>query len=89
MEQTETISPLELEVKELKKISEILSEKIDKTQADLQRVLSLLEELNIKGKRMDEHIDFIESTYEGLKRPIDFVKQKIDTISNYKLLNQN
>ena len=61
-----------------------LKEKVEQNQRDLQRILLLLEEINSKTKRMDQHINFIEHTYEGLRKPIDFVKQKIDYITDLK-----
>jgi len=61
-----------------------LKEKVEQNQRDLQRILLLLEEINSKTKRMDQHINVIEHTYEGLRKPIDFVKQKIDYITDLK-----
>ena len=33
-------------------------------------------------QRMDNHISFVENTYDTLKKPIDFVKDKVNYLTN-------
>ena len=32
--------------------------------------------------RMDSHISFVEATYDTLKKPLDFVKEKVNYLTN-------
>jgi archaellum component FlaC len=54
----------------------LIDKKIDKIQTDLI-------EIKDNSKKMNDHIDFIEQTYDSLKTPIEFIKNKF----NYLQLN--
>lgn len=47
----------------------IINKKIDKLQQEL------IENKNV-CKKMNDHIDFIEETYDSLKKPIDYIKDR-------------
>lgn len=51
----------------------------------------IIEKQNINDmncKKMSEHIDFVENTYNVLREPLNYIKNKFDSITgaNYKEL---
>ena len=50
----------------------LIIQKIDKLQEQLDRIEKNQEKLE---ERLGKHIDFIDSTYEGLRNPIDAAKR--------------
>ena len=46
----------------------------------LNEIQQQLDEINKSSKNMDEHINFIEITYENLKSPLNFIKSKVDNL---------
>lgn len=51
---------------------EKLENKIDKLSNDIQRLQLTVEQLSSK---LEQHIAFIDSTYEGLRNPIEAAKR--------------
>jgi archaellum component FlaC len=61
----------------LKNIEEqisIINNKIDK-------IIELIQKQQITQKKLEDHIDFVESTYDTLKSPLNFVKDKINSLT--------
>jgi hypothetical protein len=63
---------------ELKEIKEIL--------INLQKSVDALKN---SSKKLDEHIDFVESTYNGLKYPLNFIKDSINSLTGRQITNDN
>ena len=55
----------------------ILNTKIDK----IDTILELLKNQQRTQKKLEEHIDFVESTYDILKSPLNFVKDRINSFT--------
>jgi hypothetical protein len=64
-------SDLREEMMELKQISLEINAKLDK-------LLQLFEIQTTDGKKMSQHIDFIESVYESVKLPFNFIMNAVD-----------
>ena len=60
-----------------------LSNKVDKLQEDVAKILILLES-SVKENcdRMGEHITFIEDVYSKVKYPMEYVADKITSTRN-------
>ena len=50
----------------------LIIQKIDKLKEQLDRIESTQEKLD---QKLSKHISFIDSTYEGLRNPIDAAKR--------------
>ena len=61
--------------------SSIMNNKID-------RILLLLQEQQRTQRKLEDHIDFVETTYDTLKSPLNFVKDKINAITGSKTRRQ-
>ena len=59
-----------------------LEKKINKIDKKLDELILLTKENETKCDKMSSHIDFINSIYEKLKAPIDFISDKFKLISN-------
>ena len=64
-------SDLREEMMELKQISFEIN-------AKLYKLLKLFEIKTTDGKKMSQHIDFIESVYESVKLPFNFIMNAVD-----------
>ena len=66
----------------------VILEKINKLETDIENInlkLNKLEKLkNIEKntKRMEEHIEFVENTYDKVKSPFHFLMNKVSSISS-------
>ena len=82
--------------KDIVKIETILeySRRIEDKLEDMETKLSLLEKkldgFEIKldkilssSSNMDNHINFIDSVYDNVKYPLNFMVNKVNTIANY------
>lgn len=62
-------------------------EKIENDLVEIKNILKVLtEEIKNTRKicsRMDGHIDFVENTYDGLKMPLEYVKNKVEGVMWY------
>ena len=56
---------------------EQMNTKIDK----IDTILELLKNQQRTQKKLEEHIDFVESTYDTLKSPLNFVKDRINSFT--------
>ena len=61
---TKEIVELKQEVLQLKKVIEELSKNI--------------KSMNASTSRMDSHIDFVEGTYETLRRPLNYITDRVN-----------
>jgi archaellum component FlaC len=41
------------------------------------------EDITNSSNKMDKHIDFIETVYENVKHPLNYISQKFNNSSNY------
>ena len=60
----------------------IMDKKLDKIEHKLDELILLTRENEKKCEKMSSHIDFINSIYEKLKAPIEFLSDKFKLISN-------
>lgn len=59
---------------------DILSE-LQQINQKLDILIELNREILKDCNRMDTHIDFVNNVYDGLKYPLDFIKNKINYLS--------
>jgi hypothetical protein len=62
---------LRSEVNELKQITSEINAKLDK-------LLELFEIQTTDCKKMSQHIDFVETIYESVKNPFNFIMRAVD-----------
>ena len=62
---------LKIQVNELKQISLEINAKLDK-------LLQLFETQSTDSKKMSQHIDFIETVYENVKSPFNFIMNAVN-----------
>jgi len=60
----------------------IIEKKLETIDHKLDELILLTRENEKKCDKMSSHIDFINSIYEKLKAPIDFISDKFKLISN-------
>ena len=60
----------------------IMDKKLDKIEHKLDELILLTQENEKKCEKMSSHIDFINSIYEKLKIPIEYISDKFKLISN-------
>ena len=60
----------------------IMDKKLDKIEQKLDELILLTRENEKKCEKMSSHIDFINSIYEKLKAPIEYISDKFKLISN-------
>lgn len=72
---------------------EKLTEEVSILKETVNKLILVIEELsndvkNMKKStsRMDSHIDFVEETYDTLKKPINYIAGKINGIQTNKTL---
>lgn len=73
---------MDKEIEDIKNRLSNIENKLDKILLTLDS--NLIENCN----KMGDHIEFVENVYDTVKKPLDFVLDKINTISNieYKQL---
>ena len=68
----------------MNKIDE-LEIKIDKIEKNIEKILTILENnIGPNCSRMNSHISFIESVYNNVKSPMDYI---CNTINRFSLVN--
>ena len=60
-----------------------IENKIDKLETKLDKLLELLEK---DCKKMTDHIDFIENVYDNVKSPFYYLMDKVNLLSNTRML---
>ena len=65
----------------IRKVEE-LTKKFEKMEEQLEKIKEAINALITTTSRMDDHISFVEATYETLKKPIDYVKDKVSYLTN-------
>ena len=58
-----------------------IDDRIDLLEYKLDRILEILEKNTEDCKKMSSHIDFIETIYENVKNPLDYICDKVKVIS--------
>jgi len=58
-----------------------IDERIDLLEYKLDRILEILEKNTEDCKKMSSHIDFIETIYENVKNPLDYICDKVKVLS--------
>ena len=56
-----------------------IESKIDNIETKLNKILKLLEDNSEDCKKMSSHIDFIDSIYENIKAPMNFICDSINS----------
>lgn len=59
---------------------------LEELKNDINDIKSRLDDIGQNTKRMDAHITFIESIYERLRMPIDYVCDKLSGMENTSML---
>jgi peptidoglycan hydrolase CwlO-like protein len=72
-----------MEKHDFEKVMDILFEKIDKIQKDVDELKMLFAENKESCEKMTTHIDFVNETYEKFKHPLNVIK---DMVSWRKML---
>ena len=68
---------------------EDIKNRLSNIENKLDKLLSILDENMVENcNKMGEHIDFVENVYITVKKPLEYVSNKINAISNseYKQL---
>ena len=61
-----------------------INDRLNRIEAKLDELISLSKSCEDSCKNMDQHIDFINNTYDGLKHPLDFLQ----LLNNHLILIQ-
>lgn len=61
---------------------ESLYKKIEILESEVYDLKVLINKLIKTCERMDNHISFVENTYDTLRKPLDFVKEKVNYLSS-------
>lgn len=61
---------------------ESLYKKIEILEGEVYDLKVLINKLIKTCERMDNHISFVENTYDTLRKPLDFVKEKVNYLSS-------
>ena len=56
-------------------------ERLKNLDQKIDSILELLQNQQRTQKKLEEHIDFVESTYDTLKSPLNFVKDRINSFT--------
>ena len=56
-------------------------ERLKNLDQKIDSILELLQNQQRTQKKLEEHIDFVESTYDILKSPLNFVKDRINSFT--------
>lgn len=62
---------------------DILKKEMEEMKKTIYKLVESVDKLTKICSRMDDHIDFVENTYDNLKHPINFAKSKIERIMGY------
>jgi uncharacterized protein YaaN involved in tellurite resistance len=63
-----------------------LEKRCERIEQKLDKILELLEK---DCKKMTDHIDFIENVYDNVKSPFYYLMDKVNLLSNTRMLNQS
>lgn len=76
---------------EIKELLIILNKNIEKNNDKLDIICQKLDvEIMDECKKMTSHIDFVEGIYENMKKPLNYICDTINSMSNNKqLCNDN
>ena len=66
---------------DLNKRLDKMEEKIDNLTNKLDQIINLIQNNKENCEKMGNHIDFVESVYENVKNPLDYVCSKISYLS--------
>ena len=67
----------------------ILENKMDNIENGIKLIHIKLDKCETSCKTMDDHIEFIEETYQSLRSPLDFVRSQVNYITgNVANINQ-
>lgn len=58
-----------------------LNKKVDNLEKKIDKIIELLHNINYSSSKMNDHIDFIENTYDTIRMPLNYVKKKIEYLS--------
>ena len=61
---------------------DVLNEKFDKLEKEIEKLKEAINALVTTTSRMDDHISFVEATYETLKTPLNYVKEKVSYLTS-------
>lgn len=72
---------IEFELKNIQNEMETLKQKLDLILSILQEKDEKVNNLLKSSNKLDKHIEFVETTYESLFHPLNYIKNTINTIS--------
>lgn len=58
-----------------------IKDDIKEIKKSISELKEAIETLNETCSRMNNHITFVEDTYETLKTPLNFIKNKVESLS--------
>ena len=62
---------------------EDIKNRLSNIENKLDKLLSILDENMVENcNKMGEHIDFVENVYKTVKKPLEYVSNRINAISN-------
>lgn len=71
---------------ETDKQTETIEKRLEIIETKLDSILDLLQnDIGTKCSKMSSHIDFIETIYENIKYPLEFICDKVNNISKFNL----
>ena len=66
--------------------NEIIDKRLEIIETKLDLILNFLKnDIDTKCSKMSSHIDFIETIYENVKYPLEFICEKVNNISMFSL----
>ena len=71
---------------ETNKKTETIEKRLEIIETKLDSILEFLKtDIDTKCSKMSRHIDFIETIYENIKYPLEFICDKVNNISKFSL----
>lgn len=68
-----------------KEMTELKKEMTD-LKKEMQLLVEAVNKVSDQSSRLDNHINFVEGTYDTLKAPLDFITRKVNLLSGRKEL---
>lgn len=68
---------------------ELIEKKIDNLDEKISKNENELSELKTSCSKMDNHIEFVENTYDKLRAPLGFIKKNVERFIGYSNKEEN
>lgn len=67
---------------------DIIIKNMNNIEIRLSNIEEKIENIKINSSKMNEHITFIETTYDALRTPLGYIKNKIEFITGKSVNNE-